>query len=102
MSIPSIASDAQSSPSLLAVAVASAIIAGLGGYFIGQASSIGVFGGQGRPRKPKSGAHENEDSDDSDDTEHLNGFEGSREEVKLVLVVRSDLGMTKGTAYLHL
>ncbi|GAB7355678.1 hypothetical protein MBLNU459_g6382t1 [Dothideomycetes sp. NU459] len=93
-------------PSIWAVAVASSIIAGLAGYFLGQASSIGIFS---KPREivtapgkrnaaddsDVSDAGDESDSDDHDDQE-LDGFDGLSEECKLVLVVRTDLGMTKG------
>lgn len=100
----------------------------LGGYFIGQGSSIGLFGAGGNPStKRKKGKKswpnsydvkihedsssedvagvgtgetdeegENEDLDDEENVQEVKSFEGSREEVKLVLCVRTDLGMTKG------
>lgn len=111
-------------PSILAVAFASAIVAGLAGYFLGQASSIGVFSsGASKPNhKSKASsssssagekvdqsdsdisdagaATDDDDDDDSDDDDlddqELDGFKDSNEECKLVLVVRTDLGMTKG------
>lgn len=85
-------------PSLLAVAFATSIIAGLGGYFLGQATSVGVFGKTNPPVLEKesdaSGAEEDGDTDEEQD---LKSFDGTNEECKLVLVVRTDLGMTKGT-----
>ncbi len=40
---------------------------------------------------------EDEDSEDEEEDQgELKSFEGNREECKLVLVVRTDLGMTKG------
>lgn len=97
-------------PSTLAVAFASAIIAGLAGYFLGQASSIGVFSSTTQPARnvtPDNGkAGKDDESDISDagsasedddlEDQELKGFEDSAEECKLVLVVRTDLGMTKG------
>lgn len=109
-------------PSILAVAFASAIVAGLAGYFLGQASSIGVFSsGASKPNhKSKASSSssfagekvdqsdsdisdagaatdDDDDSDDDDlDDQELDGFKDSNEECKLVLVVRTDLGMTKG------
>ncbi|KAL1297600.1 hypothetical protein AAFC00_006162 [Neodothiora populina] len=94
-------------PSALAVAFASAIVAGLAGFFIGQASSIGVFTA---PRPAAAGAvskaSKDDESDISDagsetdeddlDDQELKEFGDSQEECKLVLVVRTDLGMTKG------
>jgi len=46
----------------------------------------------------ESGADEDEDgdSDDADDGKDLKSFDDTHEEVKLVLAVRTDLGMTKG------
>lgn len=107
-------------PSTIAVAVATAIIAGLGGYFLGQGASIGLFGGASKAAGPKtswpnsydvkvhadssdeaagSSGEDNEDDDDDDEEEsELKEFEDrAGEECKLVLVVRTDLGMTKGT-----
>lgn len=102
-------------PSAIAIAFASAIIAGLAGYFLGQASTIGVFGKQSQPGaqaatrssssdKAKSKDDESDisdaesasEDDEGLDDQELKGFEDSNEECKLVLVVRTDLGMTKG------
>lgn len=104
-------------PSAAAIAIGTAIVAGLTGYFIGQASSIGLFGRNdtrapkarlsGREGQAKPDASETESSDDDDAAEEddeddvqdlgeLQTFPGNSEECKLVLVVRSDLGMTKG------
>lgn len=95
-------------PSIWAVAFATTVIAGLAGYFLGQASSIGIFSSPrsdvaAAPSEKRNGAADSDisdagdesDSDDHDDQE-LNGFDDSAEECKLVLVVRTDLGMTKG------
>lgn len=95
-------------PSVAAVAVATAIISGLTGYYIGQARSIGLFGGSSssHARSASSkGKHDDESeisdasSDASDDAQELGDlktFAEGGEECKLVLVVRTDLGMTKG------
>ncbi|KAI4726610.1 PTH2-domain-containing protein [Aureobasidium sp. EXF-10728] len=99
-------------PSLWAVAFGASVVAGLAGYFLGTASSIGVFGSNPQQRVVSSTAaqHEKEhdgsenehdnasesDFEDSEDDQEVNGFEDSTEECKLVLVVRTDLGMTKG------
>jgi PTH2 family peptidyl-tRNA hydrolase len=113
-------------PSLAAVAVSSLIFGLLAGYFLGQGSSIGLFGSSGNPTDIKKswpnsydvkvhadssdeevgdkGDEEEGDDDDDDEDEdededdgkELNDFKGSREEVKLVLAVRTDLGMGKG------
>lgn len=90
-------------PSAAAIAIGTSIIAGLTGYFLGTAKSIGVFG-RSAP------AHEGDDDDEAnacdhsdassethtDDLGELKTFPGSTEECKLVLAVRTDLGMTKG------
>ncbi|KAL1589801.1 hypothetical protein WHR41_01790 [Cladosporium halotolerans] len=103
-------------PSAAAIAIGTAIVAGLTGYFLGQASSIGLFGksstrapaarlsrGHHSQAKPDEAETESEDDDDADDDDsdvqdlgELQTFPGNSEECKLVLVVRSDLGMTKG------
>lgn len=132
-------------PSTTAVAIATAIIAGVGGYFIGQASSIGLFSSSNTPAASKSNKPPKEswpnsydvtihpDSSDEELMTHLQGgkgkgedgrtkevadseddgssedededavavgdlseFKGNTEECKLVLCVRTDLGMGKG------
>lgn len=103
-------------PSAAAIAIGTAIVAGLTGYFLGQASSIGLFGksstrapaarlsrGDRSQAKPDEAETESEDDGDADDDDsdvqdlgELQTFPGNSEECKLVLVVRSDLGMTKG------
>lgn len=104
-------------PSAAAVAIGTAIIAGVTGYFLGQASSIGLFGkgstraptarlsrgdGQAKPNNAETESDDDEDEDEDDDESdvqdlgELQTFPGNTEECKLVLVVRSDLGMTKG------
>ncbi|KAK5175194.1 uncharacterized protein LTR77_000331 [Saxophila tyrrhenica] len=98
-------------PSLAAVAVATAIIAGLTGYYIGQARSIGLFGGSSSPKQAKSrhGKQEEEEEEEEESSDMSDGsseggdelgdvksFADSNEECKLVLVTRTDLGMTKG------
>ncbi|KAL9089094.1 MAG: hypothetical protein Q9165_005907 [Trypethelium subeluteriae] len=88
-------------PSTVAAAFATGIIGLVTGYFIGQGSSIGLFGG---PRKsepmlegePDEDENEDEDEEAEDTKQELRTFSDSNEECKLVLVVRTDLGMTKG------
>lgn len=96
-------------PSTASTAIAAAIISGLAGYYLGQARSIGLFGtpitrapasrvGQQASDSDVSEA-ESETGDDGDsvqDLGELKTFAGNREECKLVLVVRTDLGMGKG------
>jgi PTH2 family peptidyl-tRNA hydrolase len=101
-------------PSAAAIAIGTAIVSGLMGYYIGQAQSIGVFGGSQKSPATLSGVSrakgkdeaEDEDEDDDDDDgeeeeeeesiEGLKSFDGNTEECKMVFVVRTDLGMTKG------
>jgi PTH2 family peptidyl-tRNA hydrolase len=98
-------------PSAAAIAIGTAIISGLMGYYIGQAQSIGVFGNPqrstaagARRAKDENDAEdpsETEEDDDDDDDEEispegLKSFDSSTEECKMVFVVRTDLGMTKG------
>ncbi|KAL5001969.1 peptidyl-tRNA hydrolase PTH2-domain-containing protein [Aspergillus recurvatus] len=99
------------SPSTATYVVATAIIAGITGYFIGQGASLGLFSmkeKEGWPNsynvKPHRGSSDEEDDSEeegeSDEEEgdgaELANFENNTEEVKLVLAVRTDLGMTKG------
>ncbi|KAF2639318.1 PTH2-domain-containing protein [Massarina eburnea CBS 473.64] len=94
------------SPSTMNIAVACAILAGVTGYFLGQAKSLGLFGGSPiseAPRKERKERkdHKSEESDESDewsdeDDTAPSEFPGHSEECKLVLLVRTDLGMTKG------
>lgn len=94
-------------PSTANIAVACAIIAGVTGYMLGQAKSLGLFGGspisEGQPRKDKKAQDsDEEDSSDEDDDTAPAEFPGHSEECKMVLVVRTDLGMTKGmSTYVH-
>ncbi|KAK4967546.1 hypothetical protein LTR66_011935 [Elasticomyces elasticus] len=93
----------RSPPTIAAIVIATAIIAGITGYFLGQASSIGLFGSSQTSQKPsekvaeKNESSSDEESDESEDSQQeLKDFSGNREECKLVLVVRTDLGMSKG------
>ncbi|KAJ4297920.1 hypothetical protein N0V90_005819 [Kalmusia sp. IMI 367209] len=84
-------------PSTANIAIACAIIGGVTGYLIGQAKSLGLFGGSpvSVPQERKEKADESDESSDEDDSAPSE-FPGHSEECKLVLVVRTDLGMTKG------
>lgn len=104
-------------PSAAAIAIGTALISGVTGYFLGQASSIGLFGqsstqpaavarlGHGDDESKTDGATTNgdeseEEADSESDVQdlgELKTFPNNNEECKLVLVVRSDLGMGKGT-----
>jgi PTH2 family peptidyl-tRNA hydrolase len=97
-------------PSAAAVAIGTAIVAGVTGYFLGQASSIGLFGkgdtrapaarlsrseGEAKPDASETESDDDEAEDDDSDLQdlgELQTFPGNTEECKLVLVVRSDLG----------
>jgi len=98
-------------PTTTAYVIATAIIAGVTGYFIGQGSSLNLFKEkEGWPNsynvKVHSHSSDEEDGEDSEEEEtdeeeegngeELASFKDNTEEVKLVLVVRMDLGMTKG------
>jgi len=98
-------------PTTASIAIACAIIGGITGYFLGQGSAIGVFGGSSNQKSShsktlESDLDEDEDEDEdgsSDEVEEfpiekqdLSDYANSKEECKLVLVVRTDLGMTKG------
>ena len=112
-------------PSTAAIAIATAILAALGGYFIGQGASLGLFSSKSSSSKkswPNSydvtvhpdssdeelmkslkGGEEEAEEEQSEEDEvelveagKLARFEGNKEECKLVLVVRTDLGMGKG------
>jgi hypothetical protein len=69
---------------------------------IGQAKSLGLFGGSPistpAQRKEKAAEESDESSDEEDDNDDTApaDFKGNHEECKMVLVVRTDLGMTKG------
>ncbi|KAL1792403.1 hypothetical protein ACET3X_008910 [Alternaria dauci] len=92
--------DTPQQPSTANIAAACAILAGVTGYFLGQAKSLGLFGGSpiSKPAKSeKEGAEDSEDeSSDEDDDSTPAEFPDHNEECKMVLVVRTDLGMTKG------
>ncbi|PLB38230.1 aminoacyl-tRNA hydrolase PTH2 [Aspergillus candidus] len=97
-------------PSTAAYVVATAILAGITGYFIGQGSTLGFFSANEKEGWPNSynvkvhrDSSDEEYDDESEEEEEEEGdgselanFDNSNEEVKLVLVVRTDLGMTKG------
>lgn len=84
--------------STAAIAIGSALVAGVTGYFLGQAKSIGLFGGyqaaHSNAAQPDESESE-EEEEEEDEVQELKAFDGN-EECKLVLVVRTDLGMTKG------
>jgi hypothetical protein len=116
-------------PSSAAVAVAVGLIALTAGYLLGQGSAFGFFGkskSSQAPGKAKSwpnsydvtihpdssdeelmaqqraGAGEQAESSESDeegDRKELKTFPNNGEEVKLVVAVRTDLGMGKGTSF---
>lgn len=99
-------------PTTTAYVIATAIIAGVTGYFIGQGASLNLFKekNEGWPNSYNVKVHshssdeedseeeetDQEDSEDEGNGEELASFKDNTEEVKLVLVVRMDLGMTKG------
>lgn len=104
-------------PTTASYVIATAIVAGVTGFFIGQGAALGLFSSsssaKSKPRKSwpnsydvkihrgSSDEEEEEDVEEEDSEEEDRGelatFEGNTDEVKLVLVVRTDLGMGKGT-----
>ncbi|KAG0156306.1 hypothetical protein PDIDSM_3483 [Penicillium digitatum] len=86
-------------PTTAAYVIATAIIAGVTGYFIGQGSSINLF--KEKEGWPNSYDREETDEEDEGNGEELSSFKDNNEEVKLVLVVRMDLGMTKGMSFMR-
>jgi PTH2 family peptidyl-tRNA hydrolase len=123
-----------SSPTPVAMIISTAIVAGLSGYMIGIASSLGFLPIPFQKRTPKARGIDNYDDEEESEEEDIdesildhapnwaNGIEADKrdglraeppkehkrsavketkwedngEECKLVLVVRTDLGMTKG------
>ncbi|KXT12751.1 hypothetical protein AC579_681 [Pseudocercospora musae] len=95
-------------PGAAAYALSAAIISFSLGYLAGQGRAIGLFGasraGSTWTSEKSQAAGTDDDDDDDDASSHgsaseddeLQSFARSTEECKLVLVVRSDLGMTKG------
>lgn len=99
-------------PGTTSYVIATAILAGVTGYFVGQGSSLRLFSSnetkEGWPNSYNVKVHrgssdeevEEEEEEESEEEEEedneLEKFDGNKEEVKLVLVVRADLGMTKG------
>jgi PTH2 family peptidyl-tRNA hydrolase len=88
-------------PTTANIAIACALIAGITGYFIGQAKSLGLFRGSpisepARSKRTGSDGSEESSDEEAEDTSDLGEFPGHNEECKMVLVVRTDLGMTKG------
>jgi PTH2 family peptidyl-tRNA hydrolase len=94
--------DTTTQPSTANIAVACAIVAGVTGYMLGQAKSLGLFGGspistpaQGKEKAAEDSEESSDDDEEEDDSVPAD-FKGNNEECKMVLVVRTDLGMTKG------
>jgi peptidyl-tRNA hydrolase, PTH2 family len=102
--------------SLTALAIATGLLGLLVGYFLGQGSSIGLLNSSGHPHEAKKSwpnsydvkvhadssdeeADDEDEEEDEGDGKELNAFEDSTEEVKLILAVRTDLGMTKGSSF---
>jgi PTH2 family peptidyl-tRNA hydrolase len=87
-------------PSTANIATACAIMGVVTGYLIGQAKSLGLFGGSALSEASFGGKNkeelDTEDESDDDNDSAPAEFPNSPEECKLVLVVRTDLGMTKG------
>lgn len=100
-------------PTTASYIFATAIIAGVVGYFAGQGASLGLFSSapatarrsrskratKETEKKENLESEEDEDSEEEGDGAELATFEGNNDEVKLVLVVRTDLGMGKGKRF---
>ena len=116
--------DASSTPSTTAIVASTAILAATAGYVLGTGRSLGFFGGSSsngssKLKKPKKSwpnsydvtvhpdssdeelmeslKEEEEESESADDLGELQNFDASSEEFKMMFVVRTDLGMTKGS-----
>ncbi|OXV08131.1 hypothetical protein Egran_04107 [Elaphomyces granulatus] len=100
-------------PTTASYVIASAILAGVLGFFIGQGASLGLFssatakssserrkasseGDKAQGKEDSSSEEDWENESDEEDGGELATFAGNNDEVKLVLVVRTDLGMGKG------
>ncbi|KAI9666972.1 MAG: hypothetical protein M1831_001477 [Alyxoria varia] len=87
----------QSQPTTVAIVIATAIVSGLTGYFAAQGFALGLFSGLSTRRRPSSSSDSaSDESKEEEEDEELSSFENDNGECKLVLVVRTDLGMTKG------
>jgi hypothetical protein len=101
-------------PTTASYVIASAILAGVLGFFIGQGASLGLFssatakssserrkasseGDKAQGKEDSSSEEDWENESDEEDGGELATFAGNNDEVKLVLVVRTDLGMGKGS-----
>lgn len=88
--------------STAALVIATSVLTGVIGYYLGQGASIGIFSSspshahKGRSIVDEDDEEEEEDDEEDDVEGELATFEGNTDEVKLVLVVRTDLGMGKG------
>lgn len=85
-------------PSIAAISIASTIIGCLGGYFLTQAWSLGLLRSSGRQiYDHKASVHSSSGDEDDNYISELKEFpSNASEECKLILVVRTDLGMSVG------
>ena len=114
------AAPPQSPPSTLSLIIGASLVAGVIGFFIGQASSLGLLPSLStskRKRRSKSsskagtvdltdrkdgdsnGSESESDSASEDDIGELKSFADQGNECKMTLVVRTDLGMSKGMSF---
>ncbi len=131
--------EGRAPPTPLAMLIGTAIIAGISGYMIGIASSLGLIPNPFAAKAPRGKGVSNYDDEEESEAEDIDesildhapnwangleadkrdglrataanktevkqqevaktGWEDSTEECKLVLVVRTDLGMTKGVSF---
>ncbi|KAF8477306.1 peptidyl-tRNA hydrolase [Kalaharituber pfeilii] len=99
--MPSLDQPVSTHPTVLAVIIATSIISGVTGYFIGLGSTLGGISHGSRRLSPKpASSSEDEVASDGEDGEQNAGdtkdFSDVGGECKLTLVVRTDLNMTKG------
>ncbi|KAI1007586.1 hypothetical protein K3495_g639 [Podosphaera aphanis] len=93
----------------VAMLISTAIVAGISGYLIGIATSLGLITNPFRPAAKREGVanYDNEDESTEEEVDDLmldhapnwtapTDADTHDEECKLVLIVRTDLGMTKG------
>ena len=102
MSVPPQIRDSRA----MGAAVALLVIGTVAGFFIGRltapaseeslSKSSGKNASSASPAKSKQAVLDSDEDSEEEGDQDLKSFEGIREECKLILVVRTDLGMTKG------
>lgn len=99
-------------PMLRQMAISTAVVSGIFGFCLGRflppTASVALpwgtsmqrllFSQAARTQSNTANANDTDSTSDADFSDNVSDHSASREEFKLVLVVRSDLGMTKGTS----